>query len=42
MDYVKINEKIYGYAVGFKDYDVLRDSFNNLTRKTYRFDFEEW
>lgn len=42
MNYVQINEKTYGYAVNFKDNDVLRSSFNALTRKTYGFDFEEW
>jgi GNAT superfamily N-acetyltransferase len=42
MDYIKINEKTYGYAVDFKDNDVLRNSYNNLTRKTYGFDFEQW
>lgn len=42
MEYVNINEKTYGYVVNFKDNDVLRNSFNDLTRKTFGFDFEEW
>ncbi len=42
MEHIKIDNKIYGYAVGIKDNDELRTSFNSLTRKTYGFDFEEW
>ena len=42
MEYIKIEEKTYGYAVNFKDNDALRSSYNRLTRKTYGFDFEEW
>jgi GNAT superfamily N-acetyltransferase len=42
MEYIKINDKTYGYAVDFKDNDALRNSYNCLTKKTYGFDFEEW
>lgn len=42
MEYIKIKEKTYGYAVNFKDNDSIRNSFNSLTRKIYGFDFEEW
>lgn len=42
MEHVKINDRIYGYAVDFKDNKEIRTSFNKLTRKTYGFDFEEW
>lgn len=42
MEFIKVNDKTYGYAVDIKDDDKLRRSFNSLTRKTYGFDFEEW
>lgn len=42
MEYIKINDKIYGYTVDFKDNKKIRNAFNTLTRKTYGFDFEEW
>lgn len=42
MEHIKIDDKIYGYAVDFKDNKKIRTSFNSLTRKTYGFDFEEW
>lgn len=42
MEFIKVNDKTYGYAVNFRDDDKLRSSFNSLTRKTYGFDFEEW
>lgn len=42
MEHVDIKGKTYGLAVGFKDNDKLRGSYNRLTRKTYGFDFEEW
>lgn len=42
MEFIKVNDKTYGYTVNFKDDDQLRRSFNSLTRKTYGFDFEEW
>lgn len=42
MENVKINEKTYKYAIDIKDNKEIRNSFNNLTRKTYGFDFEEW
>ena len=37
MEYIKIKEKTYGYAVNFKDNDSIRNSFNSLTRKIYGF-----
>ncbi len=42
MEYVNVNGKTYRYIVNFKDNDALRNSFNDLTRKTFGFDFEEW
>ncbi len=42
MEYIKINEKTYGYAVDFRDNDTLRYSFNSLTRRIFGFDFEAW
>lgn len=42
MQYIKLNEKTYGYTFDFKDNDEIRNGFNSLTRKTYGFDFEEW
>lgn len=32
----------YNIAVDYKDNSVLRKSFNELTKKTYGFQFEEW
>jgi predicted N-acetyltransferase YhbS len=42
MEYIKLNNTIYGYTVDFKDDKKIRSSFNSLTRKTYGFDFEKW
>jgi GNAT superfamily N-acetyltransferase len=42
MDTIKINNKTYDYVVDFKNDALLRQSFNNLTRKVYGFDFEDW
>jgi GNAT superfamily N-acetyltransferase len=42
MDTIKINNKAYEYVVDFKNDVQLRKSFNNLTRKVYGFDFEDW
>jgi predicted GNAT family N-acyltransferase len=32
----------YTYATNYRDNDVLRYSFNELTKKTFSFNFEEW
>lgn len=39
---VKVNGKGYQFLTQYKDNDVLRKSFNALTRKVYEFDFEKW
>jgi hypothetical protein len=38
---VEVNGKKYTFAVHYKDDDIIRNSFNALTRKTYGFDFEQ-
>ena len=42
MEYIKINDKKYEYAVDFKNNKEQRRAFNLLTKETYGFDFEEW
>ncbi len=43
MEHIKINgSKVYKYIVNYKNDEHLRSSFNSLTRKIYRFDFEDW
>ncbi|WP_066498821.1 GNAT family N-acetyltransferase [Abyssisolibacter fermentans] len=37
-----INDKRYYLVKNYKDDDKLRKSFNELTRKTFGFDFEQW
>jgi len=37
-----INNEEYFLIKAFKDHSKYRQSFNNLTKKTYGFDFEEW
>lgn len=37
-----INGKKYCFVNNYKEDDKLRSSFNELTRKTYGFDFEQW
>lgn len=37
-----VNGKEYLYIFDYKDNEILRRSFNNLTQKTYGFDFEDW
>ena len=37
-----INNKKYIYRCNYKDASILRDSFNNLTEKTYGFNFKQW
>lgn len=39
---INVNGKNYIFASNYKDNDELRNSFNDLTRKTYGFDFEHW
>lgn len=42
MEKVLINNKYYNYVYDYKDFDLLRKSFNSLTQETYGFDFEQW
>jgi GNAT superfamily N-acetyltransferase len=42
VEQVKIGDRIYGFSKNFKDNKEIRVSYNNLTRQTYGFDFEEW
>lgn len=42
MEEVLINGKKYTYIKDFKDNTLFRESYNVLTQKTYRFDFEQW
>lgn len=42
MENIAVNGKFYGYVVDYKNDDSLRNSFNNLARKIYGFDFEAW
>jgi GNAT superfamily N-acetyltransferase len=37
-----VNGNKYIFINDYKDNDILRNSFNNLTRNTYGFDFEDW
>lgn len=37
-----INHKKYTYLIQYQDEGKWRESFNSLTQKTYRFDFEKW
>jgi len=37
-----INEKQFSYVFDYKENNILRNSFNNLTRTVYGFDFENW
>ncbi|MBS5987338.1 GNAT family N-acetyltransferase [Clostridium sp.] len=39
---ININGKIYELKYDYKDNDKLRESLNNLTEKTYGFNFEKW
>jgi Predicted acyltransferase len=39
---IRINGKLYGLAIGYKENEKLRHSLNSLTEKTYGFHFEEW
>lgn len=40
--FVLINNKEYEFVCGYRDDDNLRESFNELTEKTYGFDFRKW
>ena len=42
MHNISINGKEYGYVVNYKNDDMLRNSFNSLTKKVYGFDFTKW
>ncbi len=41
-EFLLINDKEYIYRCNYKDDNVLRNSFNTLTEKTYGFNFEQW
>jgi len=41
-EFLLINDKKYGFKYNYKDHSVLRESFNNLTEKTYGFNFKQW
>lgn len=40
--YLEIEGKGYNYISNYKDNQKLRTSFNNLAKKTFDIDFEEW
>lgn len=40
--FISINDKKYLYKCNYKDDNVLRNSFNSLTEKTYGFNFKQW
>lgn len=42
MANIKLNGKAYDYVVDYKGDDMLRKSFNSLTKKVYGFDFTDW
>lgn len=42
MEKIIVNGKAYRYIVDYKNDNVLRNSFNSLTKRIYEFDFEEW
>ena len=42
MKKINIKGKTYTYASDFRKDDFLRSSFNKLTQKVYKFDFEVW
>lgn len=42
MEYINLNNKEYKLVIGNGKDDKFRASFNNLTKKTFRFDFEAW
>ena len=42
MQEVSVNGQKYKYVTNYKDNKEIRDSFNQLTRSTYNFDFEAW
>lgn len=41
-EYIEIQGECYEYASKYKDNEVLRTSFNNLAKKTFNIDFEQW
>lgn len=42
MEKVLINGKEYSFIKNYKENTVLRKSYNELTKSTYEFDFEQW
>ncbi|MBB6625588.1 GNAT family N-acetyltransferase [Clostridium gasigenes] len=41
-EYLEIEGKQYRYISDYKNNQILRTSFNNLARKTFGIDFEQW
>ncbi|SDP85505.1 hypothetical protein [Clostridium gasigenes] len=41
-EYLEIEGKQYRYIPDYKNNRILRTSFNNLARKTFGIDFEQW
>ncbi|MBU3136159.1 GNAT family N-acetyltransferase [Clostridium gasigenes] len=41
-EYLEIEGKRYRYISDYKNNQILRTSFNNLARKTFGIDFEQW
>lgn len=41
MEKVSIKGKEYTFIKDYKDNELFRKSYNLLTKKTYRFDFEQ-
>ncbi len=42
MEKVLINDREYAFIKDFKENALFRKSYNALTQRTYRFDFEQW
>lgn len=41
-EYIEIQGNSYEYVSKYKDDEVMRTSFNNLAKKTFNIDFEQW
>ncbi|MGL5352260.1 MAG: GNAT family N-acetyltransferase [Clostridium sp.] len=41
-EYIEIQGNSYEYVSKYKDNEVLRTSFNNLAKRTFNIDFEQW
>ena len=42
MEYIFINGKRYGFSKDFRDNEELREKYNELTEKTYKFNYKTW